>query len=121
MWRGRLCFHDTDRLVRAAIADVDARSGDELVHLRIAAPAERASERAEQHLNLQVRLTTFAKATAVKKPDTSSDYRLQRAADACRRRDLFRLRREVLSRVDEPVFLESVLLVVQLPVTAGPG
>src|SRR6266498_2252682 len=35
------------------------------------------------------------------------------------RRDLLGLRREVLSRVDEAVFLEPVLLVVELPVAAA--
>src|SRR6266545_269351 len=53
---------------------------------------------------------------------TSIRGRSDRGSDARRRRRrLFRFGREVLARIDKPVHLELVLLVVELPVPAVQG
>src|SRR6185295_14813272 len=47
-------LHDSNRLVRAPIADVDAWSGDELGNLRLVSSAERAAKPSKEHTHLRI-------------------------------------------------------------------
>src|SRR6266545_4047208 len=53
-----------------------------------------------------------------RQPERFTERRLQRAAHTRRGDRLFRLRREILARIDEAILLELVLLVVQLAIPA---